>query len=116
MGVYQMLSNTWTFEPFVDDDDGTVYLRLGLHGDHGDYASAVISAADVDRANRHFGDVASRLDECSRLADEQVASGAWTWAQRDEFLKQRCVQLMSRLDVAVDGSGRAVRGRREDLA
>lgn len=111
MGVYQMLANTWTFDPFIDGD-GRCHVRLGLWGDHGDYASVTASVPEIDRANRQFGDIAARLDEATRVADELVRVGTWDLADRDRFLKDRCLALMSRLDVGVE----ALKAQRADPA
>ena len=102
MGVttFETASAMWTCEPFIDED-GSVHMRLGLHGDNGDYAAVTITADDVVRSSRFFLDIGARVDEDRLIADGLVEMGRMSLHERDELLRERCRALCSRLAVSL---------------
>jgi hypothetical protein len=88
----------WTCEPFINED-GSPYIRLGLHGDDGAYAAVDVSPEELVRSSRFFLDAAARMDEVVRAVDVFVGLGALTLHQRDGYVSERFRALMAQLAV-----------------
>ena len=98
MTTFETVSATWTCDTFIDED-GSVWMRLGLTGDDGREASVTTSARELSRATQINSDLASRVDELVLIADRLVDEGTWTLHQRDAYLRERCAQLATRTSV-----------------
>ena len=90
--TFETVSATWTCHPFIDED-GSVWMHLGLVGDDGREASVTTSAGELCRATRINSDLAARVEELEIVADRLVAEGTWTLQRRDAYLRERCAQL-----------------------
>ena len=98
MRAFETISATWTCEPFIDED-GSVWMRLGLIGDDGAQAYVTTTADELCRATRINNDLSARVAEAVLIADRLAADGTWDLHQRDAYLCERLSQLTSRTDV-----------------